>query len=88
MLAAVGFPHLDEHRSSHDEFRDRCDGFKRQLEDDAEELTPVEVEDYLIGWWTRHILEEDMAYKPFVTGRMEAERVACNVGPQIVQLGA
>ena len=74
MLEAVGFPELDEHRTSHDEFRDRCEGFKRQLEDDAEELEPTDVERYLIDWWTRHILKEDMAYKPFVEDSDAARR--------------
>lgn len=74
MLEAVAYPDLARHRLSHDEFRGQCEAFKRQLEDDAEALEPAEVERYLVDWWTRHILGEDMAYKPFVEDSEVARR--------------
>lgn len=76
MMAAVHYPDLDEHRDSHQELRRRCDDFLERFRRDDAALDFDELESFLVGWWMRHIVVEDQAYKPYVVGQQAAEDAA------------
>ena len=76
MLEAVGYPHLIEHKARHDELRRQTDDLLRRFQDLGDPEVFEELEAFLMDWWTRHIMVEDMAYRPFVEGRPEAGEAA------------
>jgi len=79
MLEAVGYPGLEDHRAAHGILRDRSARFLRQYQADLEALNLEELELFLCDWWRHHILEEDMAYRPFVIGNGAAEAAANSI---------
>lgn len=75
VMAACGYPQLDEHRERHKRFVGRITKITEAL--DAGGKRPnvkvgEELLEFLKDWLTHHILIEDMAYKPFVEA-METE---------------
>jgi hemerythrin len=47
-----------------------------------------ELLDYLKDWLNRHILIEDMAYRPYVEGRRQVVQVAEALGPGLFERDA
>jgi len=72
MLAAVGYPHLVQHRARHDSFRSYV---AHALESD-ESIDQGELLSYLVDWWVGHIAAEDKLYRPALVGRDEDIRAA------------
>jgi hemerythrin-like metal-binding protein len=64
LLAKFGFPLLDQHRQSHDNYRkkvvDLCTAVLLNVP-----IVPQVMLNYLVQWWEKHILHEDMEYKSF-----------------------
>lgn len=68
LLEEHGYPGLTQQREEHRAFRmktaDLCNAAM-----DGTNAAPDVLLAYLRDWWTRHILEEDMRYKPFFAAR-------------------
>ena len=64
LMQAYGYPHLDEHKQQHLEFQEKaarlCFATVK-----GQASVPSELLAYLQNWLTRHILQTDMAFKPF-----------------------
>ncbi len=65
LLELVGFPKLRKHSLYHEimksKTRDIVQDFRKSHSFDREEVLI-----FLLDWWTNHILEEDMQYRPFL----------------------
>ena len=86
VMEACGFPNLDPHKVEHGRFtheiryiRDRY--IKGEETEAAEKLLY-----FLKNWLRRHILVEDMAYRPYAEGNEEAIDVADNFGPGLDEM--
>ena len=69
LLAKVGYPGLEDHRSQHQAFRTRILELQQQLDDNPSLSTLVEIARTAKGWWMRHILQEDMKYAEYLKKR-------------------
>lgn len=67
LLARVGYPELEAHRSEHEDFGQTLMRFSHDAA--AGVLDRPRLFNYLSDWWTHHILDADMRYKPFVAGK-------------------
>ncbi|NOY06802.1 MAG: hemerythrin family protein [Chlorobi bacterium] len=64
LMKEYGYPALAEHVKKHMQFRMKI----IELSNDTlyhKETVPVELFAFLRQWWSNHILEEDMQYRPF-----------------------
>lgn len=75
MLKAVEYPDLADHRKEHQVFIEEIMEMRETFKD-AQEDTRRNLLNYLKGWLNSHILIEDMAYRPFVTNKIEARNAA------------
>lgn len=74
LLKQHEYPHLAKHRKEHKEYQ-------KQLVDLCQKVmthesgVSTELLQYLMNWWTQHILETDMQYRKFFMdkGRSEAD---------------
>ncbi len=62
LLSENNYPAIDVHTEQHGYFIDRLNDF---LKDDVDNQKTADLLAFLQVWWVRHILEEDMKYKPF-----------------------
>jgi hemerythrin len=64
LMIEHGYPHLDEHRHQHHGFQEKaarlCFATVK-----GQTSVPQELLEYLQQWLIRHILQADMAFKPF-----------------------
>jgi hemerythrin len=83
VMEASGFPGAGFHRSEHQGFV----GYMRQIHERCRETaTPAMVQElrhYLTDWLLHHILIQDMAYKPYVEGVADMDRVARAAAPPV-----
>lgn len=65
MLEECGYPALEQQRAEHRRFRREITTLCLRVtaHDDA---APYELLAFLVHWWERHILVDDMAYKQFL----------------------
>jgi hemerythrin len=64
LLKEHGYPGLEKHRQEHIAYRKKAIDFSTATTLGVESVPQVLVT-YLSEWWTHHILDEDMKYKPF-----------------------
>jgi hemerythrin-like metal-binding protein len=64
LLKEHGYPGLEEHRQEHIAYRKKAIDFSTATSLGVESVPQILVA-YLLDWWTHHILDEDMKYKPF-----------------------
>ncbi len=64
LMAEHDYPHLEVHKHQHLGFQDKVARFCLATAE-GEATVPRELLAYLRRWWLRHILQEDMAFKPF-----------------------
>jgi len=67
VMAEHGFPGLEAHQDEHRRFGAVIDEIRRGAAQGM--VRPDRLCVYLTRWWTHHVLEHDMAYKPFVSVR-------------------
>jgi len=75
LMTKLGYPDLAAHRATHDRLRDGVETLHRQY---VEETNPDLVRDlvsFLGAWWQSHVLDEDMAFKPFFERALVPETV-------------
>jgi hemerythrin-like metal-binding protein len=62
LMRQCGFPNFDAHKMMHEEMRRRSFAFR----DGAEAIKPRDLLEFLRGWWTRHIQNQDQGYSPYL----------------------
>ncbi len=68
LLRQHAYPHLKEHITQHHAFRRQVANFCSATMINVVSV-PENILDYLSSWLLEHILESDMAYKPFLQER-------------------
>jgi hemerythrin len=68
LMEVHGYPGLEEHKRQHRAYREKVVDFSTAIMVGVETV-PERLLAYLIDWWTHHILEEDMKYKPFFASK-------------------
>lgn len=79
VMAACGFPKLEPHRGKHQDFITRIQEATTRFDQDPDKMAqPIaeEMLDYLTKWLTRHIMVEDMSYRPFAEQKLPEARKA------------
>jgi hemerythrin len=69
LLRLLRFPDLDHHKSVHDSLRKRVTELEERYRD-CPEKAGVKMFDFLSDWLMRHILGEDMKYKPLLLEKL------------------
>lgn len=64
-MAQYEYPDLDRHRERHARFIYRVQRYRRDFED-GKPLEPMEIIEFITGWWREHILGVDKEYAPFL----------------------
>ncbi|OOY37017.1 hypothetical protein BOV89_09330 [Solemya velum gill symbiont] len=65
LMKKHGYPDFDQHKESHGDFIIALEHFSKDVvSGNKYKLSPLILE-FLVDWWTNHILEEDMKFKPF-----------------------
>ena len=64
LLAEWGYPKIEEHIATHDEFRKATAMLCYEVVKGRVKV-PEELLGFLCHWWTTHILRDDMDYVPF-----------------------
>lgn len=72
LMAACGFPGLDEHRRCHQEFSIRADALARALVEAPESVTMESVLTMMQNWFTNHIVVMDQQFAPWVEKHNQA----------------
>lgn len=74
LMAQHGFPSLAAHLTEHEQF---CETVKQIGNNAAAGLIDIQrLTDFLVDWWSHHILEVDMQYKPFLAAAAGADTAA------------
>lgn len=68
LMAEYGYDRKELQEKQHQAFIDKTNGFCSATEVGPNILSTALL-DYLSGWLVTHILEEDMKYKPFFSGK-------------------
>ena len=84
ILAAAGYPFLDQHRLRHQSFR----AFVANTASGARPASAPELFSYLVDWWVGHIATDDKSYREFLDGKdaLIAEALAEVQAPTIVKV--
>ena len=61
----INFPLTEEHEQLHEEFRFRIIDFSNSLSDGPDRVFP-ELLNYLMDWWSKHILHQDKKYSEYL----------------------
>ena len=64
-MLECGYPSCVQHEKAHRDFTGKIQTFKREL-DEGDALSATEILTFLRDWWTRHILQVDKEYSPFL----------------------
>lgn len=71
MLALCDYPLLEQHKIEHEAYSEKLTDFVYHAT--FGELDRDGLFDYLTDWWTRHILESDMLYRPYLETEIAAK---------------
>ncbi len=71
-MEAVDYPTLPEHHERHEKLKQQVAEIRARYARDPAAVDGQEVLDFLKDWLKNHILQEDMAYRPYMEGRPEA----------------
>lgn len=68
LMRVAGYPGLEEHRTRHQDLARRLFEYRKSFEDRPESFDSEAFYDFLSEWLVVHVLDEDMKYKPYVSG--------------------
>lgn len=71
LMENSGYPNLDDHRALHDGLISRIRDFESQAAT-VEQLTPVDLYEFLCGWLGDHILTSDRVFGEFMSRQASA----------------
>lgn len=60
------YPDLDDHKQAHAKLKQQVYDLRDRFRTDPTRMNNIKVFDFLSDWLVRHILGEDMRYKPFL----------------------
>ncbi len=63
-MRRIGYRHLTEHKTLHDEFMEKIQQFHNEFRKSGGRAIGSEVSKFLASWWKDHILFEDQRYAP------------------------
>ncbi|MDP6388574.1 MAG: hemerythrin family protein [Alphaproteobacteria bacterium] len=81
VLQACGYPNLAEHMQAHVGFIQYINDVRNSHIRNPDKLFREDILDYLKDWLKRHILIDDMAYRPFIENDPRANVAALQGGP-------
>ncbi len=61
-MAKIRYSRLNEHKEKHDEFTMRIQSFIVRLDSEDHTVVAIEILQFLVDWWTCHILTDDKHY--------------------------
>ncbi|MCA1971465.1 MAG: bacteriohemerythrin [Caenispirillum sp.] len=70
------YPGLDDHRKAHEALKAKVYALRDKFKADERALDNMKVFDFLSDWLVRHILGDDMKYKPFLERKPAASKTA------------
>jgi len=70
LLTACGYKDLERHKAVHRNLEAQVAAYRSAYEDDPAAFDMAGFMEFLSEWLTHHILKTDMAYVPFVKGRV------------------
>ncbi|MFQ5784415.1 MAG: bacteriohemerythrin [Alphaproteobacteria bacterium] len=76
VMRACDYPHIERHIEKHKEFVRYIDELKNNFKENRNHKIGEEVLEFLKNWLVRHILAEDMAYRPYVENNARATAAA------------
>jgi hemerythrin-like metal-binding protein len=88
VMTACGYPAAAAHKTEHLRFAQDMHYTRDRYFRGEEAAIGRELLDYLKDWLNRHILIEDMAYRPYVEGRRQVVQVAEALGPGLFERDA
>ena len=62
-MRQAGYPHMDEHKSEHDDFFSTLEDFEKRYK--TGDVSVEEISGFLNGWIENHIMGTDRGYVPF-----------------------
>lgn len=68
LMRLARFPDYEEHARIHRDIRRRMVGFEQKFLAAPNENNVLPLFDFLSNWLMKHILREDMRYRPYLTG--------------------
>jgi len=86
VMATCRFPGRAFHCSEHQGFSKHVQGLRKRFRGKGDPKMAGELLDYLSNWLRHHILIQDMAFKPFVAGKAQAEQAARDAGPSLLNM--
>ena len=66
LMKLCRYPDLEAHRQKHKELVTQLMEIRQSYREKPTEARLIHIFDFLSNWLMRHILREDMAYKPFI----------------------
>jgi hemerythrin len=81
VMEACGYPGVRQHKTEHGRFTHEIRYIQDRYVRGEETKAGEDLLNYLKVWLRRHILVDDMAYRPYAEGNEEAIDVADNYGP-------
>ena len=69
LMEACGYSDLDNHRKVHQSLKKRVRAIRDQYAKNPDSVNAPEVLEFMTGWLTDHIMGQDMAYAPAMSGR-------------------
>ncbi len=73
VMEAAGYPDLPNHRDLHESLKARTNQFLRVALETPNQIEIDVLHHFLKTWWESHILQVDMAYRPYLEQNPEAE---------------
>jgi len=86
VMLACGYPNADAHKSEHGRFTHEIRYIQDRYVRGEETKAADKLLTFLKNWLRRHIMVDDMAYRPYAEGNEEAIDVADNYGPGLNEL--
>ncbi|MEO5336169.1 MAG: bacteriohemerythrin [Magnetospirillum sp. WYHS-4] len=66
LLRLCRYPELDRHKERHKDLLDRLHEMRDSYAASPSDFRLIGIFDFLSNWLMKHVLREDMAYKPFI----------------------
>ncbi|MEQ9491021.1 MAG: bacteriohemerythrin [Alphaproteobacteria bacterium] len=76
VMRAAHYPEFEAHKPQHRDFIEEINDMRERFEAGADEQLLGDLTSYLRDWLVNHIMVEDMAYKPYLSGNDDARRAA------------
>ncbi|TVR95308.1 MAG: hypothetical protein EA406_14355 [Rhodospirillales bacterium] len=83
IMQAARFPGMSIHRAEHQGFVRYLELLRKRYAGEGDPDMARELYDYLTGWLRHHVLIQDFAYKPYVSGVVDVNAIAQTAAPPL-----